>query len=233
MAMSRTFKQRLLARERVVMMNPDHPSPSLVEFIGGLGADAVMIDMEQGSPGAERVEDMARAARAAGLCALVRIFAPEPWVIERYMLRGIHGIVVPRVETVPQAREVVESVRYCFPTNAEDKIVIMQVETAGLAEALDALIELPGIDAYFIGPVDLAKSLGKGGDYRDPAVIAVIESLVGRLTAAGKAAGMLVTASDVGFWRARGVTLLYNHLNEYAKLGASYFEAAEMAKTLA
>jgi 4-hydroxy-2-oxoheptanedioate aldolase len=176
---------------------------------------------------------MARAARAAGLCALVRVFAPEPWVIERYMLRGIHGIVVPRVETVPQAREVVESVRYCFPTNAEDKIVIMQVETAGLAEALDALIELPGIDAYFIGPVDLAKSLGKGRDYRDPAVIAVIESLVGRLTAAGKAAGMLVTASDVGFWRARGVTLLYNHLNEYAKLGASYFEGAEMAKTLA
>jgi 2-keto-3-deoxy-L-rhamnonate aldolase RhmA len=46
MAMNRTFKQRLLARERVVMMNPDHPSPSLVEFIGGLGADAVMINME-------------------------------------------------------------------------------------------------------------------------------------------------------------------------------------------
>ena len=83
--MTARFKAKLAARQPVIVMNPDHPSPSLVEFIARLGVDAVMIDCEQGSPNMESVEDMARAARAVGLCALVRIAPPDASAIERYM----------------------------------------------------------------------------------------------------------------------------------------------------
>jgi len=223
------FKQRLLARQRVILMNPDHPSPSLVEFIARLGVDAVMIDMEQGSPDVERVEDMARAARASGLSALVRLFSPEPWVIERLLFRGIHGIVVPRVDTAEQARGVVETVRYCFPMDYAEKVVIIQVETAQAVAELDGFLAIEGIDAFFVGPVDMAKSLGKRGDYREPSVTAMIGDVIARIAAAGRAAGMLVTAADVAFWQANGATLLYTHLNEYATLGARVFEAAVQA----
>jgi len=229
MGVTTPFKQRLLARQRVILMNPDHPSPSLVEFIARLGVDAVMIDTEQGSPDVERVEDMARAARASGLCALVRLFSPEPWVIERFLFRGVHGIVVPRVDTAEQAHGVVETVRYCFPVNHAERTVIVQVETAQAVAELDEFLAVEGIDALFVGPVDLAKSLGQRGDYREPSVTAVIGDVIARIAAAGRAAGMLVTAADVAFWQASGATLLYTHLNEYAELGANVFEAAVQA----
>jgi len=223
--MTRNFKQRLMARQPVVVVNPDHPSASLVEFIARLGADAVMIDTEQGSPDVETVEEMARAARAAGLCALVRLFSPDPWVIERYMFRGVHGIVVPRLDDAAGARRVVEDVRYCFPNDIDDKIVVVQIETANAVRDLDAILAIDGIDCLFVGPVDLAKSLGHRGDFRKPEVAAIIETTLQRIARAGKAAGMLVVAEDVEHWQSKGASFLYNHLNEYALIGARHFNA--------
>lgn len=220
------FKSRLASGRSVVMMNPDHPSPSLVESLATLGVDAVMIDTEQGSPDVLTVEDMARAARAAGLCALVRLFAPDPWVIERYLNRGVHGIVVPRIDTAAQAKRLAEEVRYCFPAAFAEKVVIVQIETARAVAELDEFLAIEGIDAFFVGPVDLAKSLGHHGDYRHPAVMSVLDNTIGRIIAAGRKAGMLVTAADVAAWQAKGVTLLYNHLNEYAWLGGTAFREA-------
>ena len=220
----RSFKERLTAGGPVIVMNPDHPSPSLVEFIGRLGVDAVMIDTEQGSPDVESVENMARAAKVAGITALVRIFAPEPWVIERYLFRGVHGLVVPRLDTADQAREVVEAVRYCFPRHYEEKVVVVQIETAAAVADLDRFLAIEGIDCFFIGSVDLAKSLGHRADYHHPEVRAVLEDTVARIRAAGRAAGMMVKEGDVADWRRRGVAFHYTHLNEYAELGARAFQ---------
>ncbi len=66
-----------------LVVNVDHPSPSLVEYLGQLPLEAVMFDTEQGSPDFETVENMARAARVAGVCSLARTFNGEPWAIER------------------------------------------------------------------------------------------------------------------------------------------------------
>jgi 2-keto-3-deoxy-L-rhamnonate aldolase RhmA len=217
------FKERLRSGGPVVVMIPDHPSPSLVEFIGKLGVDAVMIDTEQGSPDVESVENMARAAKVAGITALVRIFSPEPWVIERYLFRGVHGLVVPRLDNADQARKVVEAVRYCFPRDHEEKIVVVQIETAEAVADLDRFLAIEGVDCFFIGSVDLSKSLGHEGDYQHPAVRKVLADTVARITAAGRAAGMMVKEADVAEWRRRGVAFHYTHLNEYAALGARAF----------
>ena len=223
--MTAWFKAKLAARQPVVVMNPDHPSASLVEFVARLGVDAVMIDTEQGSPDVESVEEMARAARAAGICALVRIFSPETWIIERYMLRGVHGIVVPRLNSADAARRVVEDVRYCFPSNADEKVVVVQIETANALAELDRFLAIEGIDCLFIGPVDLAKSLGHRGDFRNPEVMAILERTVERIVHTGKPAGIMVKEEDVGHWRSKGATFLYNHLNDYASIGARHFNA--------
>lgn len=223
--MTAWFKAKLAARQPVVVMNSDHPSASLVEFVARLGVDAVMIDTEQGSPDVELVEEMARAARAAGLCALVRIFSPEPWIIERYMLRGVHGIVVPRLDLADAAQRVVEDVRYCFPSNADEKVVVVQIETAKALAELDRFLAIEGIDCLFIGPVDLAKSLGHRGDFRKPEVMAILERTVERIAHTGKPAGIMVKEEDVGHWRSKGATFLYNHLNDYASIGARHFNA--------
>ncbi len=105
--MAKGLKEKLGAGQPVVVVNPDHPSPGLVQFIGRLPVDAVFIDCEQGSAGIETMENMVRAARVGGLGSLVRLFSPDDWVIERYMLRGVDGIVVPRIDTAEAARRVV------------------------------------------------------------------------------------------------------------------------------
>ena len=226
--MTSRFKERLARGHSVVVMNPDHPSASLVEFLARLDVDAVMIDTEQGSPDVETVEDMARAARLVGLCALVRIFSPEPWVIERYLSRGVHGLVVPRLDTARQAVQVIDAVRYCRPKDFDQQVIVVQIESAKAVADLKAFLTIPEIDCYFIGPVDLAKSLGFHGDYNHPDVISVIERAIAQIVAARKCAGMLVTGKDAVAWNRRGVRFHYTHLNEYALLGAQAFERARL-----
>ena len=98
--MIQAVKDMMATAAPVLVVKPDHPSPSLVEFLGRLSIDAVWIDRERGAADletVETVENMARAARLAwpGCSRWSRIFAPEDWAIQRYMFRGLDGLVVP------------------------------------------------------------------------------------------------------------------------------------------
>lgn len=217
------FKAKLQHGETVTVINPDHPNPSLVEFLGRLSVDAVFIDCEQGSADVETVENMARAARLAKLTSIVRLFSSEDWVIERYLGRGVDGIVVPRLERSEQAAQVVEAVRYCYPKDAEQKLVIVQIETRAALETLNEFLLLDGIDAYFIGPVDLAKDLGFEGDFRQAEVQKAIDGAIATIRDAGKVAGILVDRDNARRYAERGVQFLYTHVNEYLTYGSEEF----------
>ena len=221
--MVKSFKHKLERGEPVLVINPDHPSPSLVEFLGRLPVDAVWIDCEQGSADIESVENMTRAARVNSLVSLVRIFSPEEWVIERYMGRGVDGIVVPRLETAAQAMDVVKAVRYCYPKNHQEKIIVAQIETRSALETLDEFLRVDGIDVYFIGPVDLAKSLGFEGDFRRPQVQGAINAAIEKIRSADKVAGILVDRENTRGYVDIGVGFLYGHANDFLAIGAEYF----------
>jgi 2-keto-3-deoxy-L-rhamnonate aldolase RhmA len=217
------FKHKLAAGECVIVLNADHPSPSLVERIGRLPVDGVFIDCEQGSPDVESVENMARAARLTGLTSLVRLFDRSDWVIERYLGRGVDGIVVPRLQAPEEAAAVVEAVRYCYPKTYGEKVVVIQIETRRALAALDEFIAVPGIDVLFLGPVDLAKSLGHDGDYRHPDVQSALKAAVGQIARAGKAPGILVERANVAEWVRAGARFLYEHVDSFLALGAAEF----------
>lgn len=221
--MSEQLKSKLQTGKSCFIINADHPHPSLVQFLGSLPVDAVFIDCEQGSADVETVENLARAAYVGGVASLVRLFSPEDWVIERYLGRGVDGIVVPRVDTSEQAAHVVEAVQYCLPHSFDSKLVIIQIETRNAYETLDEFLRVDGIDVYFIGPVDLAKSLGYAGDYRHPTVVKAIDEAIEKIHSAGKTAGILVTDNDVNAYHARGVRFLYAHVNDFLRIGADYF----------
>ncbi len=221
--MIEAFKDKLAKGGAVLVVNPDHPSPSLVESLGRLPIDAVWIDCEQGAADVETVENMARAARLAGLVSLVRIFAPEDWAIERYMLRGLDGLVVPRLDTAAQAQGVVDALRYCFPKTHGDKLLVVQIESRSAIQDLAGFLGVEGIDVYMIGPVDLAKSLGFEGDFRRPEVQQAIDEAIAKIRAAGKAAGILVERDNVARYLDRGAQFLYAHANAFQSLGAFDF----------
>ncbi len=221
--MVEAFKNKIQRGKSVLVINPDHPSPSLVQFMGGLPIDAVWIDCEQGSADVETVENMARAARLAGLVSLVRVFSPEDWVIERFLFRGIDGLVVPRLDTAAHAQAVVDAVRYCFPKTHQEKLVVVQIESKSAIQDLAGFLRVAGIDVYMIGPVDLAKSLGFEGDFRQPEVQQVIDETIGAIRAAGKTAGILVDRENVRRYVNQGVGFLYVHANDFLAKGATDF----------
>jgi len=225
----KALKAQLAGRAPLLVVNVDYGHPSLVEFLGGCGADVLFFDCEQGDIGIDSLAGLVRAAHAAAKPAVVRLFSPEPWVIERYMQRGVDGIVVPRLDTPAQVRAVVEAVRYCFPKDHESKAVIVQIESRAAAESIGEILAIDGVDAFFIGPVDLSKSLGHGGDYRTPAVAREVERLIATIAGAGRSAGMLVTAETIDAVAAGGATFLYLHTNDFLRAGSRPFIAARNA----
>ncbi len=219
----RVLREKLARDEPLVVVNADHPSPSLVEALARRPIDIVFIDCEQGSPDVESVENMARAARLHSTASVVRVFSPEDWVLERYLFRGVDGIVVPRVDRAQDARNVVDGVRYCFPGAPDSKFVVVQIETQSAVDELDDFLRVDGIDVYFIGPVDLAKSMGHGGDYRAPAVQQVVNEVIARTREAGRQVGILVDDANVSDYVRRGVRFLYTHVNDFIAHGARGF----------
>lgn len=225
MTAAQRFKEALRADRPVAVINIDYANAGLAEFLARpeLGVDALMLDAEQGSPDFERIEELARIARLSGLCVLVRLFSPEPWLIERMLLRGIDGIVVPRLDTAEQARSVIEVVRYCHPQDAHHKLVVVQIESAAAHARLDDFLAVEGIDAHFIGPVDLSRSMGHQGDYSVAPVQAALDDILQRTRAGGRAVGTLVKPGDAEQWVRRGARFLYFHVNDWLRIGARAF----------
>jgi 4-hydroxy-2-oxoheptanedioate aldolase len=220
-----SFKQKLRNGETVSLVNADHACAGLVHFVSGLGIDAVMLDCEQGNPGFVEVEDMTRAARLAGVASIVRIPSPEPWTIERYVMRGIDGVVVPRLDTAAQVVKAVADIRYASPKDFDRKTIIVQVESVSAVQELDGFLAVPEVDCFFIGAVDLAKSMGYAGDYARPEVMATMDHVIQQILARGRSVGFLVKEDDLQAWQSKGVTMLYTHVNDFLRMGLREWKA--------
>jgi 2-keto-3-deoxy-L-rhamnonate aldolase RhmA len=149
----------------------------------------------------------------------------EPWTIERYVMRGIDGVVVPRLDTAAQVLKAVADIRYASPRDFEKKTLIVQVESVSALKELDGFLAVPEVDCFFIGAVDLAKSMGFAGDYSRPEVMSVMDRTIGQIRAQGRSVGFLVKENDLQDWQAKGVTMLYAHLNDFLRLGAQRWHA--------
>ena len=90
----------------------------------------------------------------------------------------------------------------------ESSLCVVQVESMAMANAVEELCRIPQIDVLFIGPGDLSMSMGKPGRLNDPEVVAVIEDIIRRGLAGGKAMGMLCGNPDA--------------VKKYVELGVTY-----------
>lgn len=195
-------------------------SAPVIEMAGFAGFDFVIIDNEHGPGGLETTENMIRAAKAAGIVPLVRTGIATPQEILRTLDVGASGIQVPQVNNAETLRSVVEWAKYppmgnrgvAFSTRAagwgffggpkhlqtsNDKTVIVShIETVEALENLDELLQVQGVDCFFIGPNDLSVSMGYAGNYNHPDVMSVIEKSIKKIKAAGIAPGILATSGE-------------------------------------
>jgi 2-keto-3-deoxy-L-rhamnonate aldolase RhmA len=156
-------------------------APAIVEAMGPIGFDILCLDAEHSAFGIGELEALIRAADVADIPAVVRV--PEINAdISRVLDLGAAGIIVPRVETVEQAQDVVQRARYVpegvrgvgaaranaygmqiqpYLSGANDSLlVIVQIETAKGLAAVEEIAAVPGLDGLCIGPGDLGVSLG-------------------------------------------------------------------------
>src|SRR5262249_38055876 len=88
------------------------PSPPVVEMLGCMGFDWVLIDNEHGSITIDTAEDMIRAAELSGIAPIVRPVANRPDAIAQFLDRGAWGVQVPHVNTRAEAEAAVAACKY-------------------------------------------------------------------------------------------------------------------------
>lgn len=198
----RSLKARIRAGETLYGAFIMIPSPSIVEMFGYAGFDFVILDREHGPAGLETLEHELRAAEASGPHALVRIPSRMAWEVLSVLDAGATGLVVPHVKTAEEARAIVQAAHYPplgkrgiattaragrhglvslkdhLQRAAENTIVMVQIEDAEALPHVQEILSTPGVDAVFIGPADLAMSLGHPGEFSHPEVASAINRII-------------------------------------------------------
>ncbi|VTU13999.1 2-keto-3-deoxy-L-rhamnonate aldolase [Variovorax sp. SRS16] len=224
--MNARVKAKLARGETATMVLVNYPSPALVEKVGALGFDIAFIDTEKGSATTERIEEMCRAARAAGIAALVRPWSSDANLISRYLDLGADAVMVAAVDTPEAARALVEAVRYARFADHDQKLVVAMIESPQAIERLPQLLAVEGIDVWFIGPNDLAHRMGHPGNAAHPDVRAAVLSTLRAISDAGAIAGTLVTPQTVGALVDAGARLLMTRVSDLLAIGAETFHRA-------
>lgn len=154
-------------------------SPLAAEALAHSGIDFLLLDTQHGSfgPDATIITLMAMAAGAA--TPMARVARNDYTLIGRLLDEGALGIVVPMVESVDQARAAADACRFPpigtrswgwgrasrYGSDYSDVVndelfVAVQIESAQAVEQAEAILAVPGIDGCWVGPSDLALSMG-------------------------------------------------------------------------
>lgn len=227
--MKNTTKAKLKAGEVVYGTFIRHTDATLVETLAYHDWDFLLFDGEHGVIEPRDCEHMARAAELHGVSSVVRVAANQPHIILRMMDTGVHGCQIPWVNSAEEAERAVQSVKY-YPrgkrglagatraasqghanlseyvqtANAET-LVIVQVETMTAVENLETMLQVPDIDVFFVGPNDLAHSMGLPGQVPNTKVQSTIEEIFKKVIAAGKTPGIQVPNLEAAkLWRSKG-----------------------------
>lgn len=152
------------------------PATLSAEVMARGGFDYVCIDTQHGAVDYQTTVELIRAVEHGGSRAIVRVPWNEPGIIGKMLDAGAEGVIVPMVNTVEQAEAAVRACRYAphggarsfGPTVAklrhndyvewarDNVAVIPMIETAEALSNLDAIVQVDGIDAVYVGPADLA-----------------------------------------------------------------------------
>ena len=225
-----SLKQDLAGGELIVGTFVKTPSPIVVEVLALTGVDCICLDAEHAPFDRSAIDLCVLAARAAGKPVLVRVASAAPEHILNALDCGATGIVVPHIRSADEARAAVRASHYghggrgyagssraagytttAMPrhqhASAANTVVILQIEDPEAIDAIDAIAQVDGVDALFVGRVDLTVAYGADSQ-DDPRVVAAVEAVCAAGRRHGRTIGMfLARVDDVPDWRAKGASL--------------------------
>src|SRR5574343_1854995 len=207
------FKRALAAGQTQIGLFLGLAHAYSAEIVAGSGFDWLLLDCEHGPNDLQGIIAQLQALAPYPVRAVVRTPDHDVARIKQLLDGGAQTLMVPMVESAADAAKLVRAMRYpphgvrgvgtamaraarwngvadYFARADSEMCLIVQIEsTHGLA-ALDEILAVDGVDAVFIGPSDLAASMGHLGQPGHPEVKAAVETAIGQIAAAGKAAGV-------------------------------------------
>ncbi|EJL30776.1 2,4-dihydroxyhept-2-ene-1,7-dioic acid aldolase [Caulobacter sp. AP07] len=226
------FKQGLAEGRPLLGLWQALATPYTAEICAGAGYDWLLFDGEHAPNTLQTLLGQLQAVSAYPVAPVARVPVGDPSIIKQYLDIGCATLLVPMVETADQARRLVAATRFpphgvrgvasstsrasrfgadvnYVKTAREAVCLLVQIESAAALGVIEEIAAVEGVDGLFIGPADLAASLGHLGDPRHPDVQAAINDAIGRILATGKAAGIFaLDAADARARLAAGVAFV-------------------------
>jgi 4-hydroxy-2-oxoheptanedioate aldolase len=213
------FKDRLVAGAPLLGLWQSLASPYTTEICARTGFDWLLFDGEHAPNTLQTLLGQLQAAAPFPVEAIARVPSGEPVAIKHYLDLGFTTLLMPMIDSAEHARTVVAATRYPphgvrgvasavsraagvganpdkLATAHHGQAVIVQIESRAGLEAIDAIAAVEGVDALFVGPADLAASLGHLGNPGHPEVQQAIDHAKARIDAAGKPAGIFATSPE-------------------------------------
>jgi 2-dehydro-3-deoxyglucarate aldolase/4-hydroxy-2-oxoheptanedioate aldolase len=184
--------------------------PKLVEMVGLAGGfDAVWLDQEHAGISIAQIETSALAARAHGLDSFVRLAPTDYATVMRPLEAGAGGVMAAQVRSARQAEDALTWAKFAprgqrgvngtgadggfgtipaadyFRRANEDTFVAIQIEHRDAVAEVERIAAMPDVDVLFVGPADLAQSMGLGAEWDHPK----LWDAIARVAAAAKSAG--------------------------------------------
>lgn len=225
-----TFKQALASRRPLIGLWCNFAHLASVECVAQSGFDWLLLDMEHTQSNLDTISSQLLALRGAPSAAVVRVPSNDMAFIKRLLDAGTTNLMVPNIRSAAEAAEAVSCTRFApeglrgvagstrgggytrytdYMARANDEIaLVLQIESKEALEELDAICRVPGVDAIFIGPSDLAASLGYRGQSGHSVVQAAISKAIAIGVAAGKAVGILTVDGKGEPYLDQGATMV-------------------------
>jgi 4-hydroxy-2-oxoheptanedioate aldolase len=188
------------------------PSAVTAEIMGRQGFDLMTVDLQHGLVDYQMALTMLQVLQGLPAPVLVRVPWNEPGIIAKCLDAGFSGVICPMVNTVEEARALVQFTRYAplgsrsfgptranmvhgsgYAKSANDRVLVLaMIETRTALKNLDAILAVEGIDGVYVGPSDLGLSMGYEPTLEPtaPEVLAAIATILTRTKALGRIAGI-------------------------------------------
>lgn len=210
------FKAALASGQQQIGLWLSMADPYLAEVSATAGFDWLLIDGEHAPNDVRTILAALQAVAPYRAQPVVRAVAGDVPLIKQLLDIGAQNLLVPMVDTAEQATVIVSATRYPplgirgvgsavgrasrwsaradYLDKADDEVcLLVQAETVTALSNLKAICAVDGVDGVFIGPADLAASMGHRNNPGHPEVQAAIEQAMKTIIASGKAAGTLTS----------------------------------------
>jgi 2-keto-3-deoxy-L-rhamnonate aldolase RhmA len=226
-----SFLQGLLQAQSQFGVWASFPSNATVEALSHSTYDWMLIDAEHAPISIDTLHSQLQAASSGALEVVVRPPQCEQALVKRMLDLGVQNFMFPMIDTPEQAQAAVSYTRYPphgvrgiagamraskygridkYLHTAHTQIaVIVQLESKTAVDNTNAIASVTGVNACFIGPNDLAASMGFPGELKHPEVQAAIDQAIRAVQQAGKCVGILCSSyEDAAHFHAKGVRLI-------------------------